>query len=87
MFIAKGLWSDNKKLKDLIGAPGRAFIRDQALMLHLDQDRALQALTRLLRTKEARREAMDIVSQILMDDAGEYQQSPMGVKIRTILGL
>jgi hypothetical protein len=63
-------------------------IRDQWLMLHLDEDRSLRALAKMLPTKKERLEAVETVIKILMAQPEEgVLETPLAEKVLEILDI
>jgi len=94
MFDARGLRlaqrikQEHPELKRIPREQVRAAAKEEAFMLHFDQERALAALPLMLPTEDERREAVDIVRRIGYAD-GEItpESEAMLGEIERILGL
>ena len=85
--IARQLWDENPDLKRLSPTERKAKLREQALLLHLDWDRAIETLADLLPTTAERERALAIAKAVLMvqhDDP--LTDSKLAKKLRQVLG-
>jgi hypothetical protein len=85
--IARQLWDEHPELGRLAPVERKAKIREQALLLHLDYERAIETLAQLLPTSVERRKAIDLAKAVLMVEQGDpITSSPLASKLREVLG-
>lgn len=84
--IARQAWAEHPRLKDFSDQERRATVREQALLMRLDPDRAIDTLPKLLPTQEDRVEAVALAKQILMvDHERDDLDTPLARRVAEVL--
>ena len=84
--VAQEIASTHKVLSKIRPAQFKRIVRHQAQILQADEDAALKALSKLIKTKEDRAEALSIAKRIALAD-GEYDEEEKTVVDKIQKGL
>ena len=88
VMLAAQLWSEDSRLADISAQKRKRIIREQARLLHFDPQRAIDALPSLLRKKNERKDALDMVRHVMLtSDQSNQLEGPVAEHIARVLEL